>query len=154
MGQVIVRKLDHTGCEVTSYQAELLECSGDTIVLRTSWNQEALDLRFVRLEPDDCWTEFFFEDRWYNIFEIRASDGRLKGWYCNFTRPALVFEDEVVAEDLALDLWVDPSGRMSVLDADEFAELDLRPGERDAVQQALEELKAMVVKGAPPFDRQ
>ena len=90
-------------------------------------------------------------DRWYNIFEIRASDGALKGWYCNITRPAHIGPDEVKAEDLALDLWVAPGGDMQVLDEDEFAALSLSPVERETARKALAELQARVARRVPPF---
>jgi protein associated with RNAse G/E len=152
MDQITVRKLDHTGCEIVSYPGVVLKRTHDAIVLRTTWDRELLDLDFVVLEPDDRWTETFYSDRWYNIFEIRANDGRLKGWYCNVTRPARITRDEVAAEDLALDLWVEADGTVRVLDEDEFAELDLLPGEREAGQEALRRLKLMVTQGTPPFD--
>jgi protein associated with RNAse G/E len=109
-------------------------------------------LGFVVLKPNDRWTETFYSDRWYNIFEIRASDGLLKGWYCNVTRPARITRDEIAAEDLALDLWVEPDGTVQVLDEDEFARLELPPEEREAAREALGQLGAMVTRGAPPFD--
>jgi predicted RNA-binding protein associated with RNAse of E/G family len=152
MDQVTVRKLDHTGREIISYPGDVLERSSGAIVLRTAWDREPVDLDFVVLERDDLWTEIFYSDRWYNIFQIRASDGRLKGWYCNVTRPAKITRDEVLAEDLALDLWVDPNGSVQVLDEDEFAELDLPLEEREMAQEALGQLRAMVAREAPPFD--
>lgn len=112
-----------------------------------------MELGFVVLEPGDRWIEFFYSDRWYNIFEIHASDGRLKGWYCNITRPACMGEDEVAAEDLALDLWVAPDGTMQVLDEHEFADLPLTPEERRTAREALAELEDMVAREDPPFDR-
>jgi protein associated with RNAse G/E len=153
MERVTVRKLDHNGSEVISYPGRVLERAGDAIILRTSWDREPMDLGFVTLEPEDRWTEYFYSNRWYNIFEIRASNGCLKGWYCNITRPARIGEERVTAEDLALDLWVAPDRSAKVLDADEFVELPLEPGERRAARQALAELQAMVAEEAPPFDR-
>jgi protein associated with RNAse G/E len=152
MDQITVRKLDHTGREVISYPGAVLERSDVAIVLRTAWDREPLDLGFVVLEPGDLWTETFYSKRWYNIFEIRASDGRLKGWYCNLTRLARITRDEIAAEDLALDLWVAPDRSMRVLDEDEFIRLKLPPEEREAVQEALGQLQAMVGRRAPPFD--
>ncbi|MGD8998132.1 MAG: DUF402 domain-containing protein [Anaerolineae bacterium] len=152
MDQVTVRKLNHSGCEEISYPGDVLQRSSDAIVLRTTWDREPMDLGFVVLEPDDRWTETFYSDRWYNIFEIRASDGRLKGWYCNVTRPARITEDDVAAEDLALDLWAEPDGTMQVLDEGEFALLDLLPEERESAQEALAHLKVMVARKTPPFD--
>lgn len=154
MDHVTVRKLDHEGREVIAYPGRVLRRSEYAIVLRTAWDRAPLDLGFVTLEPDDRWTEYFYSDRWYNIFEIRASDGRLKGWYCNISRPARINADEVAAEDLALDLWVEPDGSTEVLDRDEFAVLSLTSEEREAAQRALEELETMVMRKVPPFDKQ
>jgi predicted RNA-binding protein associated with RNAse of E/G family len=111
-----------------------------------------LDLGFVILEPGDRWTEYFYADRWYNIFAICASDGHLKGWYCNVTRPARISAAEVTAEDLALDLWVTPNGEMQVLDEDEFNALSLSLAEREAARNGLAELQALVARRANPFD--
>jgi len=151
MDEVTVRKLDHRGREVISYPGEVLERSENALVLRTWWDRAAYDLGFVVLEPGDRWTEYFYKDRWYNIFEIRDSEGRVKGWYCNITRPARLGEDEVAAEDLALDLWVGRDGDMQVLDEEEFEELDLSAEERSRAKKALEDLQRRVEKGLSPF---
>ena len=153
MGFITIRKLDHAGNQVLAYPGQVLRRDGRTIVLRTGWDRASLDLGFVVLEPGDRWTEYFYADRWYNIFEIHASDGRLKGWYCNVTRPAHIGKDEVSAKDLALDLWVAPDGGMRVLDEDEFAVLPLRPAEREAARRALAELQGMVAQRVAPFAR-
>jgi len=147
-----VRKLDHAGSQVTAYPGQVLWRDDHAIVLCTGWERAPLDLGFVVLEPGDRWTEYFYADRWYNIFEIRASDGHLKGWYCNVTRPACIGDDEVSAEDLALDLWVAPDGEPQVLDEDEFDALAISPAEREAARQALAELQGMVAQRVAPFD--
>jgi predicted RNA-binding protein associated with RNAse of E/G family len=152
MDQVTVRKLDHAGRQVISYPGHVLERDDDAIVLRTYWDREPMDLGFVVLEPDDRWTETFYADRWYNVFEIRASNGRLKGWYCNVTRPARITAEEVVAEDLALDLWVAADGETRVLDEGEFAELGLSPAVRERALEALAELRARAQAGESPFN--
>ena len=152
MRPITIRKLDHAGHQVTAYPGQVLQRDDSAIVLRTSWDRAPLDLGFVILEPGDRWTEYFYADRWYNIFEIRASDGRLKGWYCNVTRPARISATEVSAEDLALDLWVAPDGKTQALDEDEFDALSLPPAERKAARSALVELQALVAQKAAPFD--
>jgi len=73
-----------------------------------------------------------------------VDDDRIKGWYCNLTRPARITADAVYAEDLALDLMVYPDGRFRVLDEDEFAALKLKPAEREQALRGLESLKHMV----------
>lgn len=149
---VTVRKLDHAGHPVTAYTGQVLRRESDEIVLRTTWERPPLDLGYTVFEPGDCFTEHFYVGRWYNVFEIRAADGRLKGWYCNVTRPACISAGEIAAEDLALDLWAAADGRMQVLDEDEFAALPLTPAERRAARAALAELQALVAHKTPPFD--
>ena len=152
MPSITVRKLDHTGHEVTAYPGEVLRREGDLLVLRTTWERALLDLGFVILETSSHWTEFFFGDRWYNIFQVHAGDGRLLGWYCNVTRPPCITASEVAAEDLALDLWVAIGGETTVLDEDEFAALPLDPTERAVARQALDELQGIVTRREAPFD--
>jgi len=76
MPQVTVRKLDHDGQQVLAYPDRVLRREGEAIVLRTAWNRDAHDTGYVLLEPGDFWTEHFYADRWYNIFEIHGGDGR------------------------------------------------------------------------------
>ena len=151
--QVTIRKLDHAGRQVAVYPGQVLWQEEGAIVLRTIWDRPSLDLGFVALETGDLWTEHHFTGQWYNIFEICASDGRLKGWYCNITRPARIAAGGIEAEDLALDLWVAADGTMQVLDEDEFAALPISPQERQAALDALAKLQAMVSQKMPPFDR-
>jgi len=148
---VTVRKLDHDGHEVAAYPGKVLERTAHSIVLRTSWKLESRDLSFVRLETGDRWVEYFYSDRWYNVFEMHGTNDELKGWYCNVCRPAQIGEGEVTAEDLALDLWVSPDGEMTLLDEDEFAELELPPEEKLAALDALAELRRKVQQGERPF---
>ena len=149
---VTVRKLDHQGREVTSYPGCLLHRGPQSVVLGTRWRHSTTDLGYVVLEPEDRWLEVFYLDRWYNVFEIYTNGGQLKGWYCNVTRPARLDGDQVLWEDLALDVWIEPGRRPLVLDRDEFAALDLEPAERAAAQAALDRLLERSQHHGRPFD--
>ncbi|MEV0637091.1 DUF402 domain-containing protein [Streptomyces sp. NPDC050619] len=130
------------------YQAELLADDGTRIAVRAPWAGENVrDFGFVRFEPGDVFTEYYWRDRWYSVKEVRDSTGALKGWYCDITRPVTRSGSEVVAEDLDLDLWLSADGTdVRRLDEDEFAESGLT--ERDpqaaaAAVAALDELEAL-----------
>ncbi|MBN1811730.1 MAG: DUF402 domain-containing protein [Anaerolineae bacterium] len=153
MERVAVRKLDYDGRQITMYLGEVLLRTDEAVVLRTTWTWPPLDLGYVILDTGGLWTERFFAGQWYNIFEICTGDGRLQGWYCNITRPPRIDAEEIVAEDLALDLWVAADGTMQVLDEDEFAALPISAQEREAALGALAKLQAMVSQKMPPFDR-
>jgi PncC family amidohydrolase len=146
-----VRKLDHAGREVTAYPGRVLGRTPTSVVLATRWERPPMDLGYVVLETGDRWIEIFYSDCWYNVLRIHAGDGRLKGWYCNITRPARISALEVIAEDLALDLWVDCLGRATLLDEDEFAALSLTARERAAAREAVDTLERMASRGMSPF---
>lgn len=149
---VTVIKNDHTGREVWRYEGVVLERSATRIVLEASFDRDDMDLGYVTFRRGDRFVEYFYSDRWYSIFEVheRYSD-RLKGWYCNFSRPAEFNTGAIRADDLALDLFVHPDGRILVLDRDEFERLALDDRERRAVLDALDELRRRVEAGQVPF---
>ncbi|MDQ0911833.1 hypothetical protein QFZ22_007818 [Streptomyces canus] len=130
------------------YEAELLTDDGTRITVRAPWAGEGFrDFGFVRFEPGDVFTEHYWRDRWYAVKEVRSSDGTLKGWYCDITRPASRNGAELVVEDLDLDLWVSADGTDVLrLDEDEFAESGLAerdPEAASAAATALDELEAL-----------
>ncbi|MFE7650235.1 DUF402 domain-containing protein [Streptomyces phaeoluteigriseus] len=130
------------------YPAELLADDGTRIAVRAPWAGEGVrDFGFVRFEPGDVFTEYYWRDRWYSVKEVRGASGALKGWYCDITRPATLTGTELVVEDLDLDLWRSADGGdVRRLDEDEFAESGL--AERDpraaaAAVSALDELEVI-----------
>ena len=153
---VTVQKLDHAGNLVTSYQGQVIRSEGESIVLQARWQRERLELPYVVFERGDRFIEFFFLNRWYNIFEIHAgADDWLKGWYCNIARPGMFADGILSAVDLALDLFVYPDGRTLTLDEDEFNALNLQSNDPPAWQRTLaaaDELKTMVAARRAPFD--
>lgn len=151
MSLATIRKLDHRGDLVAEYQGRVIRRSSTEIVIQATWARRRQDLGFVVLEPGDLLTEHFYQDRWYNVFAIRTNRGRLKGWYCNFTRPARIASESVCAEDLALDLWVSPCGQTFLLDEDEYEALPLARDEQLEVRAAVESLTKQVAREAGPF---
>ncbi len=149
-----VDKLNSKGQVVVSYQAELAERLTNGVILSAIWTWKARDLGYTVFETGDQFTEYFYTDRWYNIFKIHSGQtGALKGWYCNIARPATITDDRVAAEDLILDIWVQPDGTWQILDEDEFAAdhtLDQRT--REDALRALGILLAQIAAREPPFD--
>lgn len=155
MTRVEVVKLDVHGREIIRYPAQLVADKGSEILLQARWGRPPQDLGYILLEPDDEWTERFYRDRWYNIFEIRSAAGRLKGWYCNVCRPATLENGELRCVDLVLDLFVCPDGRLLRLDEEEFEGLALQgqdPRTYERARAAFRELERMAEKREPPFD--
>jgi len=134
------------------YPAELLHDDGNRVTVRAPWAGDGVrDFGFVRFEPGDVFTEYYWRDRWYAVKEVRDGQGALKGWYCDITRPATVSTTDLVAEDLDLDLWRSADGRdIRRLDEDEFAEsglADTDPEAASAAMAALDELELLAREG-------
>ncbi len=126
VGQLIrVHKHDYvSGNMMYSWTGTVIASEPNCVVVRApfklvSANPPIVD--GVTLLPGDIFTEFYYLDRWYNIFHIADSGGRLKGWYCNVAQPATLDDAGLAFVDLCLDLFVHPDGAMAVLDEDEFA---------------------------------
>jgi predicted RNA-binding protein associated with RNAse of E/G family len=151
--QIAVRKLNDLGREVLRYWANLLEVTDLYVKVEATYDLPDNSLHGLIFRTGDRFVEWHYRDRWYNVFAIYdGSSQKLKGWYCNITRPAK-FEDGVVsAEDLALDLLVYPDGRWEVLDEDEFELLDLSEADRDEVRSALRQLQRSAEQLREPFE--
>jgi protein associated with RNAse G/E len=143
------------GATIT-YHGELLAAEPDHLLIHARWERPAIDLGYVTFETGDHFYEHYYTERWYNIFEIHDEGRKLKGWYCNVTRPANVDGDVITSEDLELDLYVPPDRRSPLrLDLDEFEARGLDtsdPPAHTAALAALDELEQMALSGVAPFD--
>ena len=134
------------------YKSVLLADDGTRITVRAPWAGDGVrDFGFVRFEPGDVFTEYYWRNRWYAVKEFRDGRGTLKGWYCDITRPATLSGTELVVEDLDLDLWRSADGRTVLrLDEDEFAASGLAttdPEAADAAVKALDALELLAGEG-------
>jgi protein associated with RNAse G/E len=153
LADITIRKLDHQGHETWRYTGLVLDRGATWVRLQAYFNRPDHDAGYVVFRQGDRFIERFYSDRWYNIFEIHdVSDDRLKGWYCNLTRPATIGASEISSEDLALDVWIDPAGQIALLDEEEYQALPLSARERQQVLRAVDELRAQVERRDPPFD--
>lgn len=144
MSWITVVKLDHAGVEKWRYQGRLLTRGPHQIVLEATFDRDDFPIHELVLRRGDRFVETYFDDRWYNIYEIfNREDGRRKAWYCNIGRPATIQDNLVSYQDLALDLLVFPDGRQVILDEKEFEDLDLPEDTRQQARLALAELQSL-----------
>lgn len=154
MRDFTVIKRDHRGVSQLQYSGEIIQRTEIMVCIRAAFNFSERDLGYVVLKRGDIFTEWFYSDRWYNIFQINDVDsGILKGWYCNLTRPAQIENTSVAADDLALDIFVKPDGTTLILDEDELEALHLPEGEREQVWLAVRDIQGRVERREPPFDQ-
>jgi protein associated with RNAse G/E len=144
---ITIIKLDPTGAEKIRYHGELLERLHNRIVIEATWTLPGRDLSYTRFETGDQFVEYYYTDRWFNIFAIANREGIRKGWYCNIAEPANISTDTIAQIDLYLDVWINPTGEALLLDEDEFEtsttlSMQQRIGARQGLQTLLHMLAA------------
>ncbi len=101
-------------------------------------------------------TEYYWLDRWYNVFRFSDSNQTLRNFYCNINQPPS-FDGRVLSYiDLDIDVLVAPDFTYRILDLDDFEENAQRYGYPDEVQanarRALTELIELIEARAFPFN--
>ncbi|MBL8091148.1 MAG: DUF402 domain-containing protein [Anaerolineales bacterium] len=138
--------------EVTwEYEGKLISREKNSATVEALFNRDDLPFQEIVLKHNDRFVETFFSDKWFNIFEIYdRDDGKIKGWYCNITKPAEITENEIAYSDLILDLWVDAEGKQVVLDEDELNDLNVDEELKKKIYASLGELKTFFESKNPP----
>ena len=153
MSAFTVIKLDARGEVELSYRGNLRDRAADFVCIDALFAMPDRNLGYIQLRRGDQFREWFYRDRWFNIFRVTDGETRLlKGWYCNITRPPHIGLDYVEAEDLCLDVFVYPDGQTLLLDEADFAELNLSADEADKAWQAVDAIRCLVADRLPPFD--
>lgn len=149
--KVKVQKKNPAGEVTYEYEGRLLSHHESVITIEALFDRADMPFMDVVFKNGDRFVEYYYTDRWYNIFAIHdRDDDQVKGWYCNIGMPAEVKDGIVSYVDLALDLWVSVDGRQTVLDEDEFAALKLDERLKEGALKGLEDLKTLFLKDKPP----
>jgi uncharacterized protein len=149
--KITVQKKNPAGEVTYEYEGRLLRRDQHAIVLEALFDRADLPFMGVVFKTGDRFVEYYYTDRWYNIFTIHdRDDGNVKGWYCNIGKPAVIEDSIVSYVDLALDLWVSTSGEQTVMDQDEFEALDLDEELRTGALMGLDQLKHLFLSNKPP----
>jgi len=149
---ITVVKKNSRGEATVQYNGEVTERLPHRVIIQAYWTRPTMDLGYTNFEPGDRFVEYYFTNRWFNIFDISRADGHRKGWYCNIAEPAIFFDDHIEQVDLLLDVWVNPEGEPLILDEDEFAnDTTLSSEQRNGAQQGLHDLLEMIATQQEPF---
>lgn len=103
-----------------SWQAEAIE-EGTELLLFKGEFEFPVDhpkLGFVRRGTMSY--EYYWLDKWYNVFRFHEPDGKLRNFYCNVATPAVLSNEMLEYTDLDIDILADPELNYEILDLDEF----------------------------------
>jgi len=149
--KITVQKKNPEGKVTYEYEGVLLSRDGNSIKLEALFDRADMQFMDVVFKKGDRFVEYYYTDRWYNIFAIHdRDDGKVKGWYCNIGMPAVIEDGIVSYVDLALDLWVSKDGKQTVLDEDEFEALGLNDELKLGALSGLNALKSLFLNNKPP----
>ncbi len=100
--------------------------------------------------------EFYWLDKYYNIFRFHEPDGKFRNFYCNINLPP-VFENGVLDYiDLEIDLIVNKDFSYKILDEDEFEQNSKLYKYSDSLisktKKTLEEILILLKSRKFPFD--
>ncbi len=156
--RIIVRACKYDGTEHRRWEASLLHRADSLLVLDAKFETEVRHPLLGTIARGTASIEYYWLDRWYNVFRFLEPDGRLRNYYCNVNVPPVYDGSELSFVDLDMDILVAPDLSYKVLDEDEFAVNARRynyPAEvRAGAHRALAELKLMIESRQFPFNQQ
>jgi protein associated with RNAse G/E len=151
---VSVRKYD--GVEHRRWPARIARIEGPLLVLDAVFDEEIEHDLLGTISSGTISTEYYWLDRWYNVFRFSDPDCQLKNFYCNINQPP-VFDGRVLSYiDLDIDVLVAPDLTYKILDVEDFEEnATLYAYSTDVqanAQRALSEVIELIESRAFPFN--
>jgi protein associated with RNAse G/E len=145
----------YDGSEHRRWRARLLRQEDSLLVLDAQFEEEIRHPLLGTIAAGTVSLEYYWLDRWYNIFRFLQPTGEVLNFYCNINTPPLLHENVLSYIDLDIDILVAPDLSYSILDEDEFNANAARfkyPTEvRHRAHLALKELIALVESQQFPF---
>ena len=154
--QVTVRVLKYDGTEYRRWNARLSQRNGSLLVLDAEFEYDVHHDLLGAIETGTRTIEYYWLNRWYNIFRFMKSDNTTRLYYCNVNMPPSLKDNVLTYIDLDIDILVQPDFSYQVLDLDEFEENARSYGYSEEVksqaQAAVNELVSMIESRQFPFD--
>lgn len=153
---VVVRVHKYDGQEHRRWPARIERLEGSLLVLDAVFDEEIEHDLLGTISSGTISTEYYWLDRWYNVFRFSDADRKLKNFYCNINQPP-AFDGQVLSYiDLDMDVLVAPDLTYRILDVDDFEENAKYYGYPSEVQAnarlALTELIELIEARSFPFN--
>ena len=98
----------------------MLRQEGSLIVLDAKFPDEIIHDLLGTIASGTHSLEYYWLDRWYNVFRFAQPDGKLRNYYCNVNVPATLSDNVLSYVDLDLDILVEPDFSYRILDVEDF----------------------------------
>ena len=156
--EIIVRACKYDGTEHRRWRARLLSREASLLRLDARFEEEIRHALLGTVARGTQSVEYYWLDRWYNVFRFHEPTGELRNYYCNVNVPP-AWDGRVLSYvDLDIDILVAPDLSFRIVDEDEFetnaAHYNYPPDIRAGACAALAELIMMIESRSFPFDYQ
>jgi len=153
--EVVVRVLKHDGSEHRRWRGRIARLEANLIVLEAEFGADISHHLLGEIKRGTRLVEYYWLDRWYNVFRFLHDDGSTRLYYCNINKPPVFDGRSLTYIDLDIDVMVRPDYSYEVLDLDEFRENSQRyqysAAEQASAAGAVEELCRMIEARHFPF---
>ena len=153
--QLTVRVLKYDGTEYRRWSARLSRREGSLLVLDAEFEYDVQHDLLGAIQSGTRTVEYYWLDRWYNIFRFMNDENATRLYYCNINMPPSLKDQVLTYIDLDIDILVQPDFSYQVLDLDEFEANTERYGYSEEVKSqaraAVDELVSMIGSRQFPF---
>lgn len=153
--QIIVSACKYDGTEHRRWTARMMSRDDNLLILDAKFAEDISHDLLGLVARGTASIEYYWLNRWYNIFRFLNPNGQLRSFYCNVNIPP-TFDGRVLSYvDLDIDILVEPDLSYRIVDEDEFAlnaaKYNYPEHVRKRAYQALQELVNLIEKRDFPF---
>ena len=153
---ITVRVLKYDGTEYRRWRAHVARRDGSLMVLEAEFDIEVHHSQLGHIPLGTRTVEYYWLDRWYNVFRFLRDTGETRLWYCNINLPPIIEGSLITYVDLDIDVLVQTDFSYQILDLDEFERhariFSYPPEVQESTQNALAELILRIESRQFPFN--
>lgn len=140
---VNARKFD--GKIYRSWRARFAAKKGSLLIFVGEFEEDVEHSQIGFIRRGTVSREYYWLDRFYNIFRFQETDGTLKNFYCNINLPPKFHNSVLDYVDLDIDVLVFRNFKYEILDLDDFAENAKKYRyPKELIKSAKENLKELI----------
>jgi protein associated with RNAse G/E len=139
-----------------TWQAKLLEETDELLIFVGEFGFDVEHPKLGKIRKGTISYEYYWRDKWFNVFRFQEPDGAFRNFYCNINQPPILSDGVLDYIDLEIDIVVWKDFRYEILDREEFEENARRNNFssdfRAQIDASLRELIEKIEKREFPFD--
>src|SRR5712692_8935393 len=119
-GQIIVRVLKYDGTEYRRWNGRVSGRDRSLLILDAEFEHDVQHHLLGDIRRGTRTIEYYWLDRWYNVFRFLNDRDETRFYYCNINMPPTFADGTLSYIDLDVDILVQPDLAYEVLYLDEF----------------------------------